>query len=46
MNIGEIVREVEVLPIDRPELVPPPGSPAPAESPALDPALEPEPTAA
>ena len=43
MNIGEIVREVEALPVDRPEPVPLPGPSAPAESPTLEPA---EPTAA
>jgi hypothetical protein len=38
MNIGEIVREVEALPVEQPESIPPREPSAPAESPALEPA--------
>lgn len=37
MNIGEIVREVEVLPVEQPETVPLREPSTPAEDPALEP---------
>lgn len=43
MNIGEIVRELELLPADQPEPVPLPEPSTPTEGPALEPA---EPAAA
>lgn len=37
MNIGEIVREVEVLPVEQPEPVPAIEPAAPADVPAFEP---------